>query len=107
VRLHGQSMILRDRGNKLAIITQICQLRFLQKADLAVVLLVVKSVSNRLLLTLLSAFFRTSRPIRKSPSALLLYLTVFWFRLTCISNKTIRNTVNLSGYPKVKYSMPH
>jgi hypothetical protein len=27
-----------------------------------------------------------------------LYLTVLWFRLACISTKTVRNTVNLSGY---------
>jgi hypothetical protein len=31
-----------------------------------------------------------------------LYLTVFWFRGMCTSKKTVRNTVNLSGYRKVK-----
>jgi hypothetical protein len=29
-------------------------------------------------------------------------LTVFWFRQVCTSKKTVKNTVNLSGYHKFK-----
>jgi hypothetical protein len=42
--------------------------------------------------------FKNKPPYGKDRQRYALYLTVFWFRLADISKKTVRNTVNLSGY---------
>jgi hypothetical protein len=41
--------------------------------------------------------FQNKPPYKKDRQRYPLYLTVFWFRLACISKKTVRNTVNLSA----------
>jgi hypothetical protein len=57
-----------------------------------------RNALKRLQITPSTAFSETSRPRGKDRQRHALYLTVFWFRLACISKKTVRNTVNLSGY---------
>ena len=42
--------------------------------------------------------FKNNPPYRKDRQRYALNLTVLWFRLACISKKTVRNTVNLYGY---------
>ena len=46
--------------------------------------------------------FQSKPPYGKDRQRYALYLTVFWFWLACISKKTVRNTVNLSGYCRQK-----
>jgi hypothetical protein len=63
---------------------------------------IVKSVPNRLRITPSNAFSRTSRPAEKTVNGYALYLTVFWFPSVCTSEKTVKNTVKLSCYRRVK-----
>jgi hypothetical protein len=63
---------------------------------------VAKSVPNRLQITPHNVFFRTIRPTDKDRQRYALYLTVFWFPSMCTSEKTVKNTVKLSSYLRVK-----
>ncbi len=42
--------------------------------------------------------FQNRPPDGKDRQRYPFYLTVFWFRLVCISKKTVRNTVNLCDW---------
>jgi hypothetical protein len=46
--------------------------------------------------------FQNKPPYGKDRQCYALYLTVFWFPSMCTSEKTVRNTVNLSNYRRVK-----
>ena len=51
--------------------------------------------------------FQNKPPHGKDRQRYALNLTVFWFRLADISKKTVRNTVNLSGYRNYICSAPY
>jgi hypothetical protein len=42
--------------------------------------------------------FQNKPPYGKDRQRYVLNLTVLWFRLACLSKKTVRNTVNLYSY---------
>jgi hypothetical protein len=42
--------------------------------------------------------FQNKPPYGKDRQRYVLNLTVLWFRLACVSKKTVRNTVNLYSY---------
>jgi hypothetical protein len=46
--------------------------------------------------------FQNKPPYGKDRQRYALYLTVFWFPSMCTSEKTVKNTVTLSGYQRVK-----
>jgi hypothetical protein len=99
--LHGEFTYLRHDGQLIAIITHICQLTFPKpsraatysyrgkRADQARNYPFQRILQNR-------SFYGKDR--QRYP----LYLTVFWFRLACILQKTVRNTVNLSAATRLK-----
>jgi len=90
-------MVLRQNGQEIAILTHICQLPLLRKTGQAVVLSVVKSVPNRLRITPPNAFSRTP-PTEKTVSAMRSIWRSFGFGWRAFQKKTVRNTLNLSGY---------
>jgi hypothetical protein len=46
--------------------------------------------------------FQNKPPYGKDRQRFALYLTVFWFPSMCTSEKTVKNTVKLSHYRRVK-----
>jgi hypothetical protein len=46
--------------------------------------------------------FKNKPPYGKDRQRYALYLTVFWFPSMCTSEKTVKNTVKLSCYRRVK-----
>jgi hypothetical protein len=95
--LHGRLTFLRQNGQLIAIITQIYQLFLWRRPGSGGRPLGYEKHAERAKNYPSQPIFQNKPPWRKDRQRYALQLTVFWFRLACISKKTVRNTVKLSA----------
>ena len=97
-RLHGQSIVLRQNGLLIAHSDAYLSTISSPKNRPSGRPIGREKCAEQAINYPFQRIFQNKPPYGKDRQRYVLNLTVLWFRLACISKKTVRNTVNLHNY---------